>query len=200
MDQFDIALGERWDRAVQQALERCTCLVVALSPSSVQSDTVADECHFALEARKIVIPALYQACDVPFRLRRLQYVDFTAGYENAFRALLNALKPESTPDPNAIRARRWVITGSVQAVGFRFFAQQRAKELELVGWARNLRNGGIDVYAQGTVAKLDALGKTLQKGPAMANVQDVAIEEGDAAVNEDALIQPEGPPTAPTEA
>lgn len=91
VDQLDICAGDRWDRAVDEALKSCSCLVVVLSPASVASDNVMDEVSFALEGNKLLVPVLYQACEIPFRLKRVQHIDFTADYDKALGNLLVAL-------------------------------------------------------------------------------------------------------------
>jgi hypothetical protein len=55
-------------------------ILVILSPVSVVSDSVRDEVSFALNRQKRVIPVLYRDCDVPFRLARLQHIDFRTNY------------------------------------------------------------------------------------------------------------------------
>jgi hypothetical protein len=69
-------------------------MLVILSPASVKSDEVQNEYSFALAKKKTVIPLLHKACDVPFRLHRLQYVDFMKGYDRGLESLLKALAPE----------------------------------------------------------------------------------------------------------
>ena len=78
------------------------------------------------------------------------------------------------------RAKRWFIAGSVQGVGFRFFVQQKAGELGLSGYARNLNDGRVEVYAVGPVERLSDLAAALHKGPRMAEVR--TVEERDEAV------------------
>jgi len=92
MDQLDIAPGRRWDGAIQDALASCSRLLLVLSPSSVASTNVLDEVNFALENQKTVIPVLYLDCEVPFRLRRLQYVDLKSDYDRGFQELLRTLQ------------------------------------------------------------------------------------------------------------
>src|SRR5580700_2972006 len=65
LDQLDITLGQRWDRAIQDALIRCPCMLVILSPASVDSDNVMDEVNFALENHKVIIPVIHKDCTVP---------------------------------------------------------------------------------------------------------------------------------------
>src|SRR5215813_14105107 len=80
LDQLDIGPGQWWDRAVQDALENCPCLLVILSPSSVDSNNVLDEVNYARVEQKILIPVLYRDCKIPFWLRRVQYIDFREAY------------------------------------------------------------------------------------------------------------------------
>ena len=91
IDQLDIEPGAPWDRAVEDALTSSPRMLVVLSPVSVNSDNVRDEVSFALSRQKRVIPVLYRDCDVPFRLARLQHVDFRPDYGRALRILLRAL-------------------------------------------------------------------------------------------------------------
>lgn len=101
LDQLDIVGGQRWDRAVEKALATCRSMIVVLSPESVASNNVMDEVSYALEENKLVVPVLYKACDVPFRLRRVQRIDFTTNYDAGFAHLLRALgieQPTASPD------------------------------------------------------------------------------------------------------
>jgi len=91
VDQFDIPLGARWDRSVQAALNACPSFLVILSVSAVASENVMDEVSFALSKNKKVVPVLYQSCDIPFRLMRVQHIDFTADYDTAFPKLFKEL-------------------------------------------------------------------------------------------------------------
>jgi hypothetical protein len=91
IDQLDIRPGERWDSAVENALKASPCLLVVLSPASVASQNVMDEVAFALENNKTVVPVLHTRCVIPFRIQRLQYIDFTATYNNGLTRLLGAL-------------------------------------------------------------------------------------------------------------
>jgi len=79
-------------------------------------------------------------------------------------------------------ARRWLVRGRVQGVGYRYFAQRAATELGLAGYARNLDDGRVEVYAVGPEEKLAQLGGTLHRGPRWADVR--GVEEQQAAVEE----------------
>ena len=91
LDQLDIGPGRRWDLEIEQALRNCTELLVILSPAAVTSNNVMDEVSFALEKEKIVIPVFQADCDIPFRWRRLQYVDFRSNYARGLETLVTHL-------------------------------------------------------------------------------------------------------------
>jgi acylphosphatase len=74
-------------------------------------------------------------------------------------------------------AKRWLVTGRVQGVGFRYFVQQKAVELELHGWTRNLDDGRVEVYAAGPIERLSDLAAALYLGPRMAEVRGVEETE-----------------------
>jgi acylphosphatase len=68
---------------------------------------------------------------------------------------------------------RWVVSGRVQGVGFRWFVARRAAELALAGWVRNLPNGQVEVVATGDTDPLGRLEEALRTGPRMAHVESV---------------------------
>jgi acylphosphatase len=76
-------------------------------------------------------------------------------------------------------ARRWLVRGRVQGVGFRYFAQRAAAGLGLGGYARNLDDGRVEVYAVGPEDKLAALAGSLHTGPQWADVRGVDEEEAE---------------------
>jgi acylphosphatase len=70
-------------------------------------------------------------------------------------------------------AARFLVQGLVQGVGFRWFVSRHAKRLGLRGLARNLRDGSVEVIAEGPEAALAELEQALQRGPAGARVSGV---------------------------
>jgi acylphosphatase len=78
------------------------------------------------------------------------------------------------------QARRWLVSGRVQGVGFRYFVQQKAAELGLDGWTRNLDGGQVEVYAAGPAERLNDMAAALHLGPRMAEVR--TVEEFEDAV------------------
>jgi acylphosphatase len=74
-------------------------------------------------------------------------------------------------------ARRFLVRGRVQGVGFRYFVQHTASGLGVDGWVRNLDDGTVEVYAVGTQADMDALCGALHKGPRFSDVRGVEQNE-----------------------
>ena len=77
------------------------------------------------------------------------------------------------------RAKRYYISGRVQGVGYRYFAHGAASRLGLAGYAKNLRDGRVEVYAIGTDEQLRALAEELRRGPRHASVTDVGEIDAD---------------------
>ncbi|HTS65552.1 MAG TPA: acylphosphatase [Candidatus Acidoferrales bacterium] len=79
----------------------------------------------------------------------------------------------------AQHARRWLIGGRVQGVGYRYFAQRSAAALGLTGYARNLDDGRVEVYATGPVHRLEEFAGTLRQGPRWGEVRTVEEQEAE---------------------
>lgn len=77
---------------------------------------------------------------------------------------------------NGIVARRYVVTGRVQGVGYRNFVEHLAGKIQIDGYVRNLRDGSVEVLAMGTPENLLKLRRGLEKGPMMARVSGVSEE------------------------
>lgn len=68
---------------------------------------------------------------------------------------------------------RYLVSGSVQGVGFRWFVARHARSLGLAGYARNLPDGRVEVVVSGPDNVLPALEELLRTGPANAQVDSV---------------------------
>jgi acylphosphatase len=66
-----------------------------------------------------------------------------------------------------------VIQGRVQGVGFRYFVLQRAQELALHGFVRNLPSGEVEIEAEGSARSLAELVEAVRRGPTAARVSGV---------------------------
>ena len=75
-------------------------------------------------------------------------------------------------------ARRLVISGRVQGVGFRWFAYEAAAREGATGWVRNLHDGRVEVHAEGEAEAVARVEGALRYGPPGAHVEkvDVSIE------------------------
>jgi acylphosphatase len=74
-------------------------------------------------------------------------------------------------------ARRYVIRGRVQGVGFRWFAHDAAARQGVHGWVRNLADGSVEAFVEGDVESLRRLEAALRRGPAAAYVDAFETEE-----------------------
>ena len=81
-----------------------------------------------------------------------------------------------------MQAKRYWISGTVQGVGFRFFAVRVAQRLGLAGYTRNLRDGRVEVYAVGDAEQLSSLHSELERGPRGAVISAVAEENAEIIV------------------
>ncbi len=82
------------------------------------------------------------------------------------------------PPPERARMRyRYLVAGIVQGVGYRMFVRRHAHRLGLVGFARNLEDGRVEVVADGAGPSLEALLAALGEGPLGARVTAVEKSE-----------------------
>jgi acylphosphatase len=73
-------------------------------------------------------------------------------------------------------ARRYLVSGRVQGVGFRYYTQDVANREGLSGRVRNLPDGRVEVTAEGEERSLARLEAALWRGPSHARVDDVEVE------------------------
>ena len=70
-------------------------------------------------------------------------------------------------------ARKFFISGDVQGVGFRFFAQRAAARHQVVGYVKNLDDGRVEALAEGPARKVEAFKHELATGPRFSSVDHV---------------------------
>jgi acylphosphatase len=74
-------------------------------------------------------------------------------------------------------ARRAIVSGNVQGVGFRFFASRAAREFGVTGWVRNLPDGSVETFAEGEEDAVARYLERLRQGPRGGRVTSLAAEE-----------------------
>lgn len=72
-----------------------------------------------------------------------------------------------------IVARKFLFSGNVQGVGFRFFTQRVAARYQIRGYVKNLEDGRVEAFAQGVDMSVEAFKQDLSAGPRFAKVNDV---------------------------
>jgi acylphosphatase len=77
----------------------------------------------------------------------------------------------------AQRSVHVTITGLVQGVGYRMFVEREAERRPLAGWVRNRRDGSVEAVFSGDEAAVTAMLDACRRGPPMARVENVAVEE-----------------------
>jgi acylphosphatase len=70
-------------------------------------------------------------------------------------------------------ARKFLISGEVQGVGFRFFAQRAAARHQVLGYVRNLPDGRVEALAEGAPADVEAFKHDMATGPSYASVENI---------------------------
>jgi acylphosphatase len=76
-----------------------------------------------------------------------------------------------------VKRVRAIIRGDVQGVGFRAATAEEARRAGVSGWVRNLRDGSVEVEAEGTAEGVDRLIRWLRRGPSLARVTAVEIDD-----------------------
>lgn len=103
------------------------------------------------------------------------------GEPRCSRALRNqdgiARKMKMAVADKPAEARRFLVRGRVQGVGFRWFVEREARILGVAGWVRNNADSSVEVLAMGTRDQLAGLRSRLREGPRAARVDNVDESE-----------------------
>lgn len=76
LDIYRIEAGKSWARQIGHALDTCQVMLLILSPSSVASDNAEDEWNYYLDQKKPVVVVRFAPCKIPYRLSKLEYINF----------------------------------------------------------------------------------------------------------------------------
>jgi acylphosphatase len=74
-------------------------------------------------------------------------------------------------------ARRYVIAGRVQGVGFRYFTDEAARREGVDGWVRNMADGRVEVVIEGDLESVDRVEAAVRRGPSSARVEGFDVQE-----------------------
>ena len=74
-------------------------------------------------------------------------------------------------------AKKFIVKGRVQGVGFRYFTNMIANRIGVNGYVKNLYDGSVEVYAIGSEDQIRELKNSLQRGPSYSRVDKVIEEE-----------------------
>ncbi len=74
-------------------------------------------------------------------------------------------------------ARRYLLSGRVQGVGFRYFTEAAAAREGLHGWVRNLPDGRVEISAEGEAEAIERFERLVNHGPRGALVSDVQVHD-----------------------
>jgi len=91
IDQLGIGIGENWDNAIEEALEKSETFMLILSQTSVESPNVQDEVSIAINTKKKMVPILIEECKLPMRWQRRQYADLANNPDKAIHDILTFL-------------------------------------------------------------------------------------------------------------
>ncbi len=75
------------------------------------------------------------------------------------------------------QGKHLLIEGRVQGVGYRYWFQQTASDLDITGWVRNLSDGRVEAVISGGDHAMDALVTAAYNGPPAAGVTAITVDE-----------------------
>ena len=78
-------------------------------------------------------------------------------------------------------ARRFVISGRVQNVGFRYFTQNAAEREGVTGWVQNLPDGRVEAFIEGDAEAVTRVERAIRSGPRGARVVKVYVHDEESA-------------------
>jgi acylphosphatase len=77
--------------------------------------------------------------------------------------------------------RRFIVTGRVQGVGFRYFTRDAAMREGVTGWVSNRRDGCVEAYVEGEAEAVTRVERDIRRGPPGARIEDVQVEAEEPA-------------------
>lgn len=95
-----------------------------------------------------------------------------------------------------MKSKQIIVSGKVQGVGFRNYTLMEARDLGIVGWARNLASSEVEILAIASVEKMEVFISRVKTGPARSKVDNIEIIDVDSKSLADNIesfsIEPDG--------
>ena len=85
-------------------------------------------------------------------------------------------------------ARRFVVSGRVQGVGFRYFAQDAARREGLHGYVMNRDDGTVEAVAEGDAESIERFERALHRGPSRARVERVVVDDTEPSLSANGFV------------
>lgn len=108
----NIRTGEQWDNTLEEQIKAAEVFVIVMSKTSVASNNVKDEMSYAKSLGKIILPILIEPCEVPMRLARHQFIDFTQDFNWAVSKLMEDIDSAEIGIPGTTPAQKTVASSS----------------------------------------------------------------------------------------
>ena len=130
-DKWEIKVGDSLTGKIEEGLQANDYLGLVLSPAAVASEWVKAELSAAwcrqMSSRKIVVlPILYQDCEIPFLLEDRKYADFRTSYDEGFMALCAALGLKHS---EALSENNWRLFMGDREADWKYYREQEYKRL-----------------------------------------------------------------------
>lgn len=130
VDHEAIQPGDRWEHAIEQAMTEASVMIVALTRHSTASDEVRNEWNHFHDLGKMILPVLMDDCEVPFRLKPLQWVDYRRSQDKALKQLIRAL---NEPGARAKPAGEMAIVGGLPPAVQPLYGGANVRQIDQVG-------------------------------------------------------------------
>ena len=122
----NIRTGEQWDNTLEEQIKAADVFLIVMSKTSVASNNVKDEMSYAKSLGKIISPILIEPCEVPMRLARHQYIDFTQDFDWAVNKLMEDLDTAEIEIPGTIPTQKTTSGGSRVPISPAFMKKPKA--------------------------------------------------------------------------
>ncbi len=135
VDHRDLKAGDRWQPLIDEALAKCTHMLVILSHESVKSAEVEAEWRDALLRNKLLLPVIIDDLEltaIPSRLRTIQPVNLTKDWDGGIKQLVEVITRANKGTSTATDFGRWAVTGTIDRLLVSIPISGREKDIETV--------------------------------------------------------------------